>query len=176
MPLNDLAQRIDTLLPQTQCQACGYDACKPYAAAVAHDEAGINQCAPGGDAVIEAIAALTGKSVIPLSVVHGPYRAPQIAVIDEQLCIGCAKCLPACPVDAIIGARKRMHTVFDDWCTGCELCVPPCPMDCISFVPSASIPDAALSRDRFAAHVIRMEQRAAERAARLDAMDTLEDF
>jgi Na+-translocating ferredoxin:NAD+ oxidoreductase subunit B len=168
---SELAAKIDAVLPQTQCMRCDYPACKPYAEAVANGEAAINQCAPGGDTVISALAALTGKPIVPLSPQHGPHRAPQVAVIEEALCIGCAKCLPACPVDAIIGARKRMHTVLDDWCTGCELCVAPCPMDCISFVDATALPDADLSRSRFEAHIAREAKRAAEKAARLNALE-----
>lgn len=147
--MTTLADRIDALLPQTQCTRCGYPACRPYAEAVASGEAGLNQCAPGGDALIISLAHLLSRAVQPLSREHGPQVFPQVAVIDETTCIGCAKCIKACPVDAIIGARKLMHTVIEDWCTGCELCIPPCPVDCIRMESSAAFPDADFSRRNY---------------------------
>ncbi|MCQ0029620.1 electron transport complex subunit RsxB [Burkholderia glumae] len=130
-----LADRIEDLLPQTQCTKCGYDGCRPYAEAIAAGTAGYNQCPPGGQQGIERLAALLGKPVIPLAVEHGEERPRPLAVIDEQLCIGCTLCMQACPVDAIVGAPKQMHTVVAELCTGCDLCVPPCPVDCIAMIP-----------------------------------------
>jgi len=163
--------RIDALLPQTQCTRCGYAGCKPYAAAIAGGEAEINQCPPGGSATIAALAALTGRAVQPLNPVHGLESPPRVAWIDESRCIGCARCLAPCPVDAIIGAAKYMHTVVAELCTGCELCLPPCPVDCIEMrpgpAPAANQP--ALNRARFEAHAARLLNRAAERQRELDA-------
>jgi len=164
---SDLARRIDALLPQTQCTKCGYDGCRPYAEAIAEDAADINQCPPGGDAGVAKIALLLGRAAKPLNPANGEYRPPQVAVIDEEICIGCAKCIQACPVDAIVGASKLMHTVIASWCTGCELCIPPCPVDCIALVPVAALPDADLSRDRHHARAARLARDAAERAATL---------
>ncbi|WP_042625670.1 electron transport complex subunit RsxB [Burkholderia plantarii] len=130
-----LADRIEDLLPQTQCTKCGYDGCRPYAEAIAAGSAGYNQCPPGGHQGIERLAALLGKPVIPLAVEHGEEHPRLLAVIDEQLCIGCTLCMQACPVDAIVGAPKQMHTVVAALCTGCDLCVPPCPVDCIALIP-----------------------------------------
>jgi Na+-translocating ferredoxin:NAD+ oxidoreductase subunit B len=130
-----LAERIEDLLPQTQCTKCGYPACKPYAQAIAAGEANYNQCPPGGDEGIARLAALLGKPVIALDTSHGEERARPVAVIDENVCIGCTLCMQACPVDAIAGAAKQMHTVIAELCTGCDLCVPPCPVDCIDMIP-----------------------------------------
>src|SRR6185503_9545966 len=135
-----LAERIDALLPQTQCTECGYDGCRPYAEAIARGEADIDQCPPGGDAGVARIALLLGRRAKPLNPEFGAYRAPQVAVIDEATCIGCTKCIQACPVDAIVGASKLMHTVIASWCTGCELCLPPCPVDCIALLPVPELP------------------------------------
>jgi Na+-translocating ferredoxin:NAD+ oxidoreductase subunit B len=129
--LCELGRDIDALLPQTQCQRCGYPSCAAYAQAIANDEVAINQCPPGGDAGIHALAALTAKPYAALNPNHGTETALTIARIDESACIGCTLCLQACPVDAIVGANKRMHTVIADECSGCELCVPVCPVDCI---------------------------------------------
>jgi electron transport complex protein RnfB len=127
-----LVASIDAILPQTQCTQCGYQGCKPYAEAIARGEANINQCPPGGDAGIHALASLLQRPYIPLNLQHGVQKPRQVAVIDEQTCIGCTLCIQACPVDAILGASKQMHTVISDECTGCELCIAPCPVDCIS--------------------------------------------
>jgi electron transport complex protein RnfB len=129
-----LIDRIDALLPQTQCTRCGYPACKPYAEAIARNEAPINRCPPGGEDGIRALAALTGQPVQPLDPECGEETPPRIAIIDEDVCIGCTKCIQACPVDAVVGAAKLMHTVIPQLCTGCELCIPPCPVDCIDMV------------------------------------------
>jgi electron transport complex protein RnfB len=129
-----LADQIDALLPQTQCTKCGYPACRPYAEAIARGEAQINQCPPGGSDGITKLAALLGREVLPLNPANGAERDRTAALIDESLCIGCTLCIQACPVDAIVGAPKLMHTVLLQHCTGCDLCIPPCPMDCIAMV------------------------------------------
>jgi electron transport complex protein RnfB len=162
----DLAQRIDAVLPQTQCTQCGYAACRPYAEAVAAGTVDIDRCPPGGDAGVARLAALLGRAAKALHPDHA-WRAPQAAVIDEATCIGCAKCIQACPVDAIVGAPKLMHTVIASWCTGCELCLPPCPVDCIVLEPVAALPPASLSRERHEARGARLERDRAERDARL---------
>ncbi len=130
-----LADRIEDLLPQTQCTKCGYAACRPYAEAVAVGTANYNQCPPGGAEGVTRLAALLGKPVIPLNPANGVERPRPLAVIDERLCIGCTLCMQACPVDAILGAPKQMHTVIEVLCTGCDLCVAPCPVDCIAMLP-----------------------------------------
>lgn len=131
------AKDIDTLLPQTQCQECGYQACLPYAEAIATGEIDIARCAPGGVETLEALAKLMGIDATPYyATVQQRYRPPSVAVIEEAYCIGCLKCITACPVDAIVGSAKKMHTVLPDICTGCELCLLPCPTDCISMVVS----------------------------------------
>ena len=128
-----VADQVDAVLPQTQCGQCGYAGCRPYAEAVARDEAQINKCVPGGETVILTLADLLGKDPLPLEA--GAEKPKALAIIDERECIGCTLCLQACPVDAILGAAKQMHTVIADECTGCELCVPPCPVECIHMVP-----------------------------------------
>ncbi len=132
-----IVDQIDKLLPQTQCGQCGYPGCRPYATAIANDEAEINQCPPGGEATIQALANLLGREAKPLNPEHGEETVKTVAVIDEQTCIGCTLCIQACPVDAILGAAKQMHTVIASECTGCDLCLPPCPVDCIEMVPLA---------------------------------------
>ncbi len=175
------AAAIDALLPQTQCTRCGYAGCRPYAEAIQRGEAEIDQCPPGGAAVIGALAALLGRAPRPLNPAHGVEGPPLLAHIDEGACIGCAKCLPPCPVDAIVGARKHMHTVVMELCTGCELCLAPCPVDCITLVPRSAIsaasrpPEPAANRARYAAHVARTERRARERAELLAARKRLAD-
>jgi len=133
-----IAEKIDEILPQTQCGQCGYPGCKPYAEAVANGEA-INKCAPGGQQTIETIASLMGVDVPPA---QGEEVAPvkTVALIIEEDCIGCTKCIQACPVDAIMGTTKQMHTVIIDECTGCDLCVDPCPVDCIVMIPVKQTP------------------------------------
>ena len=139
-----LANRIDAVLPQTQCGKCGYPGCRPYAEAIANKEADINQCPPGGEEGIRELAKLLGVEFKPFApdVVLKP---PSVAFIDENICIGCTLCLQACPVDAISGASKQMHTIVASLCTGCELCVAPCPVDCISMLP---LPQEILTRDK----------------------------
>jgi electron transport complex protein RnfB len=167
----DLVRRIDAVLPQTQCTKCGYDGCRPYAQAIAEGAADIDQCPPGGDEGVAMLAQLLGRTPKPLNPANGLYRAPQVAVIDEDVCIGCTKCIQACPVDAIAGASKLMHTVIASWCTGCELCIPPCPVDCIALAPVAALPAADLSRDRHDARGARLARDASERARQLEAYE-----
>src|SRR3569833_2201620 len=167
-----LAERIDALLPQTQCTRCGYDGCRPYSEAIARDEAAINQCPPGGAATIGALADLLHRPRLPLNPDNGVEGPALVAVIDETRCIGCIKCLPPCPVDAIIGARKQTHTVVAALCTGCELCIAPCPVDCITMAPRDSDsyePSPDLNRARYHAHIARLARRAEEQAALLAA-------
>jgi electron transport complex protein RnfB len=127
-----LVEEIDARLPQTQCGQCGYPGCKPYAEAIARGEAEINRCPPGGQETVEALADLMGVEPPAL---EGEERPPAVAIIDEDKCIGCTLCIQACPVDAIVGAPKQMHTIIEEACTGCELCLEPCPVDCIHMVP-----------------------------------------
>ncbi|HEU0152622.1 MAG TPA: electron transport complex subunit RsxB [Arenimonas sp.] len=135
-----MVERIDRLLPQTQCGQCGFPGCKPYARAIAAGEADINQCPPGGEAGVRALAELLGREPKPINPDNGVPTPPKVAVVVEEDCIGCTKCIQTCPVDAIVGAPKRMHVVIADLCTGCELCLPPCPVDCIELVPPAPRP------------------------------------
>ena len=131
-----LVEQIDAVLPQTQCGQCGYPGCKPYAEAIAEGD-DINKCPPGGEATIKKLADLMGVEPKPLDAAHGEEDVKKVAFIREDECIGCTKCIQACPVDAILGAAKHMHTVITDECTGCDLCVDPCPVDCIDMVPIA---------------------------------------
>ncbi len=159
---------IDALLPQTQCTRCGYHGCRPYAEAIVAGAAEINQCPPGGTTTIDALARLTGRPALPLNRDCGVEGPELVAVIDETLCIGCAKCLPPCPVDAIVGASRLMHTVIAEDCTGCELCIAPCPVDCITLVPRASVLpglQASLNRQRFDARERRLARLSATQAA-----------
>lgn len=130
---NPIADQVNQLLPQTQCGQCGFPGCRPYAEAIANGEA-INKCPPGGQETIEALASLLDVEPEPLDAEHGEEKAPRVALIREAECIGCTKCIQACPVDAILGAAKVMHTVIADECTGCDLCVDPCPVDCIDMI------------------------------------------
>jgi electron transport complex protein RnfB len=170
-----LASRIDALLPQTQCTRCGYPACLDYAQAIARDEADINQCPPGGHAGIVALATLLGRAIKPLNPANGVEKPREVALIDEDTCIGCTKCIQACPVDAIVGASKMMHTILVEECTGCELCIAPCPVDCIAMVPATvDAQETALElapryRARYAAHNTRLARESTERDAALAA-------
>lgn len=166
------ATDIDALLPQTQCQRCGYAGCRPYAEAIASGNADINRCPPGGDATVAQLAALTGRPAQPIEPDCGTAWPPKVAFIREDECIGCTRCIQACPVDAIVGAAKQMHTVIAADCTGCELCVPVCPVDCIDMPaaspatgqpawPPATATDserAAVARERFEARQLRLNR------------------
>jgi len=155
-----LTDAIDALLPQTQCTKCGYAGCRPYAQAIARGEADINQCPPGGTEVMRALARLLGRAEKPLDPAHGSEAPRAAALIDEGRCIGCMLCIKACPVDAIVGAPRRMHTVLTQFCTGCELCLPPCPVNCIEMV------ELMLLARRGNAHAAALaQQSAAQRAA-----------
>src|SRR5690606_10102698 len=173
-----LAARIEDLLPQTQCTKCGYEGCRPYAEAVASGAAGYNQCPPGGAEGVARLASLLGKPVIPINPDHGAERVRQVALIDESLCIGCTLCIQACPVDAIMGAAKQMHTVLTSLCTGCDLCVAPCPVDCIAMVDATpgktgwdawSQAEADAARRRHDARHARLLREQQENEARLAA-------
>ncbi|WP_432472480.1 electron transport complex subunit RsxB [Amphritea sp. HPY] len=131
---NPLVDQVDSMLPQTQCGQCSYPGCRPYAEAIVNGEA-INKCPPGGQSTIEALADLLDVEAVPLDAEHGEEQIKSIAYIREDECIGCTKCIQACPVDAILGAAKQMHTVIESECTGCDLCVEPCPVDCIDMNP-----------------------------------------
>lgn len=161
---------IDALLPQTQCTRCGYAGCAPYAQAIAEGSAEINQCPPGGQAGIAALAALLGRTPLPLDPAHGAEAPLGVALIDESRCIGCTLCIQACPIDAIVGAPKQLHTVVESLCSGCELCIAPCPVDCISMAPAASPwtrERADAARIRHQRRNTRLERNKRERAARL---------
>ena len=180
----ELVNSIDALLPQTQCTKCGYNGCRPYADAIASGDADINQCPPGGVAGIRKLARLLGRTEKPLNPANGLEQSRTAAVIDESRCIGCMLCIKACPVDAIVGAAKRMHTTLTQYCTGCELCLAPCPVDCIDMVElgalaqrgnghaavlaGQSVDDmAAIARERFAFHEFRLAREQEERGERL---------
>lgn len=135
-----LVDQIDQILPQTQCGQCGYPGCKPYAEAIANGDS-INKCPPGGEATIKKLAELMGVEAKPLDAAQQP-AIKRVAFIREEECIGCTKCIQACPVDAIVGASKQMHTILADECTGCDLCVEPCPVDCIDMLPVPVTPDS----------------------------------
>lgn len=167
-----LTERIDALLPQTQCTQCGYSGCRPYAQAIAAGDADIDRCPPGGAAGIAQLAALLGVPVKPLNPAHGTEQPRRVAVINEAECIGCTKCLPPCPVDAILGANKLMHTVITAECTGCELCLAPCPVDCIVMHDPGDLPAwdreaADRARRRHQHKLQRVEKQQREQQARL---------
>lgn len=183
------AEAIHALLPQTQCTRCGFQGCRPYAEAIAAGEAEINRCPPGGLDTLVRLAALTGRPVQPLDPACGREGPELVAYIDEERCIGCARCLPPCPVDAIVGAQRRMHTVLVELCTGCELCIAPCPVDCITLrprseaKPTAAAPSPAANLRHYDAHLLRRghrEQvrllRLSERKARADGRMPLPDL
>ena len=173
-----LADLIEDLLPQTQCTKCGYPACRPYAEAVANGSANYNQCPPGGAEGIARLAGLLGKPVLALNPENGMERERPVAFIDESLCIGCTLCIQACPVDAIVGAAKHMHTVLPDLCTGCDLCVAPCPVDCIAMLAATpgrtgwaawSQAQADAARERHTFWKFRTQRERDENDARLTA-------
>jgi len=134
-----IVDQINNLLPQTQCGQCGHPGCRPYAEGIANGEP-INKCPPGGESTIQALADLLDVEALPLDAEHGEEKTRMVAYIREAECIGCTKCIQACPVDAILGAAKQMHTVIVDECTGCDLCVEPCPVDCIDMLPLPTTP------------------------------------
>jgi Na+-translocating ferredoxin:NAD+ oxidoreductase subunit B len=173
-----LADRLDAVLPQTQCTRCGYADCRAYADAMAVGDADINRCPPGGAEGIVRLAALTGRAIRPLDAERGVEGPRRLAVIDEAWCIGCTLCLKACPVDCIVGASKQMHTVIDELCTGCDLCLPVCPVDCITMVAVTgertgwsawSAAQADESRARYDFHRLRVDRDRRENDARLAA-------
>jgi len=164
-----LIEKIDAILPQTQCGQCGFPGCKPYAIAIAEGRADINQCPPGNEKGIQELANLLGVKPKPLNTAHGLPKSKSIAFIDEQSCIGCTFCIQACPVDAIVGAAKKMHTVIGVECTGCELCIAPCPVDCISMTPlSKQIDDTKyetyFTNDNMLTRENEMKKKVADRA------------
>ncbi|NVD99257.1 electron transport complex subunit RsxB [Massilia sp. BJB1822] len=172
-----LADRIEDALPQTQCTKCGYQGCRPYAEAIAAGSAEINQCPPGGAEGVQRLSSITGRAVIPINPVNGLERPRAVAFIDESLCIGCTLCIQACPVDAIVGAAKQMHSIVADLCTGCDLCVTPCPVDCIVMYPVTetsgwaawSQADAESARERHDFRAARLQREREENDARLAA-------
>jgi electron transport complex protein RnfB len=162
-----LAEALDRALPQTQCTRCGYADCRAYAEAMADGAAALNRCPPGGDEGIRRLAAITGRAPLPLDPQTGQEGPRLLAVIDEGACIGCTLCLPACPVDCIVGGPKSLHVVIEAHCTGCELCLPACPVDCIAMLPASdertawaawSAAQADNARTRYAAHRNRLTQ------------------
>lgn len=168
-----MIDQINALLPQTQCGQCGFKSCKPYAEAIANGKADINQCPPGGDEGIIEIARLLGVPAKPLNTEFGQHKPKQVAFIIEDDCIGCTKCIAACPVDAILGAAKFMHTVIASECTGCELCIAPCPVDCIVMnivepqpTPAQKSAQAQRAMHRYEARSLRQRQEEAEKAER----------
>lgn len=167
-----LVDKIDALLPQTQCTKCGFSGCKPYAQAIIDDKADINQCPPGGAVGISKLAQLLDRTPKPLNSKYGVEHARKVAFIIEADCIGCTKCLPPCPVDAILGANKQMHTILTSHCTGCELCIAPCPVDCIIMKDLADTPewncsDADLAKQRYQTKLLRVDKKITEKAERL---------
>ena len=170
---NHIVEKIDSILPQTQCGQCSYTGCMPYANAISKGEAEINQCPPGGEIVIRALAELMDVKYKPLDESYGISKPKAVAFIDENTCIGCTFCIQACPVDAILGAAKQMHTIIEKECTGCELCLAPCPVDCITMPEIKGIisdnianKEANIARKRNNFRILRLEREKIERAER----------
>lgn len=166
----NLVAAIEAILPQTQCTRCGFPSCGDYAAAVAAGQAEINQCPPGGDEGIAALAQLLAKPILPLNPVNGVIKPRQLAVIEEAACIGCTLCIKACPVDAIIGANKMLHTVITEACSGCDLCLPVCPVDCITLVDDPlpwDVKRREQAKERYLARKQRQDNERKAREARL---------
>ena len=179
MSADNLEDRLDDALPQTQCTRCGYPDCRSYARAIAAGEAGINRCPPGGAEGIARLARISGRPLLALDPAHGAEGPLRLALIDEGACIGCTLCIQACPVDCILGASRRMHTVIGEQCTGCGLCVPACPVDCIAMIDVSSpltgwaawsAAQATRARARYAARTARLERMQAQSDARLSAV------
>jgi len=171
--VNHIVEKIDSILPQTQCGQCSYTGCMPYANAISKGEAEINQCPPGGETVIRALAELMDVKYKPLDESYGISKPKAVAFIDEDTCIGCTFCIQACPVDAILGAAKHMHTIIEKECTGCELCLAPCPVDCITMPVIKEIisddisnKEANIARKRNNFRILRLEREKIERAER----------
>ncbi len=173
----DLAARLLDALPQTQCTRCGYPDCAAYAQAIAAGEAATNQCPPGGQEGVARLAAITGTAALPLDPAFGQEAPRAVVYIDENWCIGCTLCIPACPTDAIVGSNKRMHTVIEAYCTGCELCLPVCPVDCIVLENASgsatgwaawSSAQADTARQRYTQSQLRRQRQAVEHAVRLE--------
>jgi electron transport complex protein RnfB len=182
--------QIDALLPQTQCTRCGYPDCRAYAEAISRSETGIDRCPPGGETTLKALSSLTGRPAENLDPAVGTFVPGTVAFIEEQLCIGCTKCIAACPVDAIVGGPKLMHTVVEALCTGCELCLPPCPVDCIRLTPTQGVTEAyegwqfpqagaeraAVLRARYTGHQARVDEAQAARRNRVERRDAAADL
>lgn len=183
------ADQIDALLPQTQCTRCGFPDCHSYAEAIARDETGIDRCPPGGEETLRALSRLISRPATRLDPAVGTFTPGTVALIDETLCIGCTKCIAACPVDAIVGGPKLMHTVIEALCTGCELCLPPCPVDCIKLGPAQGVTEgyegwqfpqggderAVTLRERYGRHQARSRSAQEEKRARLSAQGARAD-
>lgn len=173
MDQTGLVEEIDALLPQTQCTRCGFEGCRPYAEAIAKGETEINRCPPGGEATLLALAAKLNRSAPAPDTGCGEFGVQKVVWIDPDRCIGCARCLPPCPVDAIIGASRQLHVVLDTHCTGCELCIAPCPVDCISLIDRSELPIATAAPPpqdnlrRYRAHETRAQTRNERRQRQL---------